>query len=58
MISPRRREEGRDPPRWTETYSELRLNTDSDSDDGGYPAVCCLLEITALVDRFARLVKT
>lgn len=56
-IAPRKRVADGNPSQWVETYSEAHLKTQPDSRAGGYPAVRCLVDITELVDRFARRVK-
>lgn len=43
--------------RWIETYTAVNLKNQPDAPMGGYPAVRCLLNITDLVERFARLIK-
>jgi hypothetical protein len=43
--------------RWTETYTAVDLKKQTVSRMGGYPAVRCLLDITVLVEQFARLIK-
>jgi hypothetical protein len=54
--SPRRVADGH-PPQWTESYTETILKNLPDLQEGGYPPVRCLLDITALTDRFASLLK-
>jgi hypothetical protein len=43
---------------WVETYTETVLKPDSAETRRGYPPACCLLEISALADRFAELIQS
>jgi hypothetical protein len=43
--------------RWVEAYTQVDLKKGSDAPMGGYPAVRSLLDITALVEQFARRIK-
>ena len=56
-IEARKQVAGGSPPRWQETYTETTLKSPPDAIEGGYPPVRCLLDITDLADRFARLLK-
>ncbi|MGD8241735.1 MAG: hypothetical protein PVF55_01540 [Desulfobacterales bacterium] len=56
-----------DPPRmvtgarsnqWVETYTETTLKSPPASTDGSYPPLRCLLDISALTDRFIRLMTS
>ena len=49
---------GTRPAQWTETYTETMLKSPPTSADGSYPAVRCLLDISALTERFGRLMKS
>lgn len=56
-IATRQRVEDGNPSQWMEGYSEVILKLPRDAGGDGYPPVRCLLEITALADRFAYLAK-
>lgn len=44
--------------RWVETYTETSLRSPPASTDDSYPPVRCLLDISALADRFIRLMTS
>ncbi len=48
---------GTRPVRWVETYTENTLKSPPVSTDASYPPVRCLLDISALVDRFTLLMS-
>jgi hypothetical protein len=56
-IAPRKPLADGNPARWTETYTETILKPEPASVENGYPPVRCLLEISALANWFARLLK-
>ncbi len=57
-IDPPQMEIGVRPAQWIETYTETTLKSSPVSADRSYPAVRCLLDISALIDRFARLMES
>ena len=57
-ISPPQMVTGTHPNQWVETYTETTIKSPPASTDGSYPPLRCLLDISALTDRFIHLMKS
>lgn len=57
-IDPPQMVNGTRPAQWIETYTETTLKSPPAAEDRSYPPVRCLLDISALTDRFGRLMQS